>query len=94
MEKCFEIKVQIRTISNGNYNFSYLCDTAESAKMVFDLVKERGADLIKKLNYGIAFEENKDNYYELNDGMNYVKIVNEEKKIYTKAELISAINQS
>ena len=92
MEKCFEVKVQIRTISNGNYDFSYLCDTAESAKVVFDLSKERGADLVKKINYGIAFEENKVNHYELNDGMNYVKVDVEEKRIYNKAELELAIN--
>lgn len=92
MKKCFEVKVQIRTISNGNYDSSYLYDTIESAKMVFDLVKERGADLVKNLNYGIAFEENKDNYYELNDGMNYVKVDIEEKKIYTKAELTESLS--
>lgn len=92
MEKCFEVKVQIRTISNGNYDFSYLCDTAESAKIAFDMSKERGADLVKKLNYGIAFEEDKDNHYELNDGMNYVKVDVEEKKIYSQADLKSAIN--
>lgn len=92
MEKCFEVKVQIRTISNGNYDFSYLCDTAESAKIVFDLSKERGADLVKKLKYGITFEEDKVNHYELNDGMNYVKVDMEEKHIYNKVELETILN--
>ena len=93
MEKCFEVKVQIRTISNGNYDFSYLCDTAESAKIAFDMSKERGTELVKKIDYGTTFEDSKDNHYEFGDGMNYVKVDIEEKKIYTKAELISAINQ-
>ena len=92
MEKCFEVKVQIRTISNGNYDFSYLCDTAESAKTAFDLAKERGADLVKKINYGITFEENEVNHYMFSDGMNYVKIDIEEKKIYSQKELMSAFN--
>ena len=88
--KCFEIRVKITTAKTiPTYDFSYLCDTEETAREMFSMVKLRSIEVIKKLTDTTTFNEfDEDKHFKMSDGWGTsADVCLNERKIYKSKEL-------
>lgn len=85
MKKCFDVCVKIRTIKGIKQDFSYLCDTMETAQKFFELSKKRSLELMKQIcDTIVSVDIDEDKLYECGDGWgNSVEIRIVEKSMYT-----------
>lgn len=85
MDKCFDVCVKIRTAKGVKEDFSYLCDTMETAQKFFELSKKRSIALMEQICDTMVFVSiDEDKLYECGDGWgNFVEIRIKEKSMYT-----------
>ena len=89
MDKCFDVCVKIRTTSGIRQNFSYLCDTIETAQKLFELSKKRGVELMEQIcDTKVFVGIDEDRLHECGDGWgNFVETRIVEKSMYTMDKL-------